>query len=1000
MSRLRDDDNDRRNPESFVVFGTPFPDQTERDKRAGVSDAGQFVPVWKQEARDENGRRRFHGAFTGGFSAGYYNTVGSKEGWQPSNFVSSRSSRNENKEMRPEDYMDDEDLQSLAGAKKLVATEEFDIIGGTERELAARRKLQEEDAERGGSLGFLSSSIINMIGPPKDSVGIRLLRKLGWKPGQGIGPRMSHHQRRFKKTKDESEDEEDDDDEEGPHMSDITYAPKDTPIVDFHSKTNGRGLGYDLEKLVPQVAEMRRLRELGKHDLEGKSERSAFGVQGTSTKRAGFGLGSFEDDEDDEDVYGDGSGRDIHHSLYDDEAEANDDLTPWSSANLKRKKDTLNNSSKLRSSDGRLPLKGFIYSPESQELGKWYQPPKVPTDFDCQHRFPLDNQIDIARPQHGLSSDQRGHILGEKPVHIRSVFDYIPEKSKNQLDSAIRFITEASKPVDRSKLSGFTVIPKDVAALALKGYMPFSENIKKRARYREYLEDMMGKKSSDGQPKTELPIPEGLNYEDAMKEMEEFSKSARMYGRVNNMINSRFTSASGSHIEQNAFEGGLQTEAEWRQDNQDKQKEVVEEPVKKLSQEAEAASMKMFGQLTRSVQPFYPTKLVCKRFNVRNPHPDHVETNVSATGHSRTQAGSHQALSEDSMDSMLRKREFHPVSAPKTIQDDPALAAVIPKPSERSTDPNAPTAPSLVETVQIPEQATQAESVLDYERPSMDIFKAIFENWDDEDEEEEEEENKEENKRASDHKQPMHVGKSTPTERQNLQKYGGHENQDEDDDEDMIGPMPPPSETFTEKQISEPFRPIFNRSSTRNPESGLSQSQNQYQQQEQNEQKQKQQQPVIMSEEIIVQPFKSRALQERSKRRHISVSDDDDGNASDDRSKRDRRDKKSKKKHKDSHKHSRKRSRSPSIERSSRRDKKKSKKESSRRHDHKHSSSKFLLTFGDEEEEAEWVEKEPVVSNHKFDSSKRSDSSSKAFSHVDEQREKPQNRRMRAADLW
>lgn len=29
---------------------------------------------------DERGRRRFHGAFTGGFSAGYFNTVGSKEG--------------------------------------------------------------------------------------------------------------------------------------------------------------------------------------------------------------------------------------------------------------------------------------------------------------------------------------------------------------------------------------------------------------------------------------------------------------------------------------------------------------------------------------------------------------------------------------------------------------------------------------------------------------------------------------------------------------------------------------------------------------------------------------------------------------------------------------------------------------------------------------------------------------------------------------------------------
>ena len=34
----------------------------------------------EQVVRDKQGRVRFHGAFTGGFSAGYFNTVGSKEG--------------------------------------------------------------------------------------------------------------------------------------------------------------------------------------------------------------------------------------------------------------------------------------------------------------------------------------------------------------------------------------------------------------------------------------------------------------------------------------------------------------------------------------------------------------------------------------------------------------------------------------------------------------------------------------------------------------------------------------------------------------------------------------------------------------------------------------------------------------------------------------------------------------------------------------------------------
>ena len=51
---------------------------------------------------------RFHGAFTGGFSAGYYNSVGSKDGWTPSTFVSSRNDKFKNAKSRPEDFMDEE----------------------------------------------------------------------------------------------------------------------------------------------------------------------------------------------------------------------------------------------------------------------------------------------------------------------------------------------------------------------------------------------------------------------------------------------------------------------------------------------------------------------------------------------------------------------------------------------------------------------------------------------------------------------------------------------------------------------------------------------------------------------------------------------------------------------------------------------------------------------------------------------------------------------------
>ena len=50
----------------YVIYGTPLP-PLDPDTR----DDGSYVPVWKQEVTDEQGRKRLHGAFTGGFSAGY-----------------------------------------------------------------------------------------------------------------------------------------------------------------------------------------------------------------------------------------------------------------------------------------------------------------------------------------------------------------------------------------------------------------------------------------------------------------------------------------------------------------------------------------------------------------------------------------------------------------------------------------------------------------------------------------------------------------------------------------------------------------------------------------------------------------------------------------------------------------------------------------------------------------------------------------------------------------
>ena len=121
-------DSDEDDDVSFVTIGTPFdvPEENEAlHKPAKVED---------QIAVDKQGRRRFHGAFTGGFSAGYFNSVGSKEGWTPSTFVSSRASKKENNEQtavsRPEDFMDEDDLAEHGIApRKLKPTSKFESTG-------------------------------------------------------------------------------------------------------------------------------------------------------------------------------------------------------------------------------------------------------------------------------------------------------------------------------------------------------------------------------------------------------------------------------------------------------------------------------------------------------------------------------------------------------------------------------------------------------------------------------------------------------------------------------------------------------------------------------------------------------------------------------------------------------------------------------------------------------------------------------------------------------
>lgn len=65
--------------ENYIFFGTRFYEKGAFfELNRGLEKVERGVPVWEQTVTDKEGRQRFHGAFTGGFSAGFFNTVGSK----------------------------------------------------------------------------------------------------------------------------------------------------------------------------------------------------------------------------------------------------------------------------------------------------------------------------------------------------------------------------------------------------------------------------------------------------------------------------------------------------------------------------------------------------------------------------------------------------------------------------------------------------------------------------------------------------------------------------------------------------------------------------------------------------------------------------------------------------------------------------------------------------------------------------------------------------------
>ena len=255
-----------------------------------------------------------------------------------------------------------------------------------------------------------------------------------------------------------------------------------------------------------------------------------------------------------------------------------------------------------------------------------------------------------------------------------------------------------------------------VAQAALQGFQPFTSDPNKQFRYTTYLR-------AHSEPGSGVSIPGRLptqTPETYALEMNEFAKAAALFRPISGAMAGRFTSAAVLELGTKTVEG-LHTPSADQASKEEEQKPVVEEEKKEEEPKVHAARLGMYGPMTREVKPWQPARLLCKRFGVKDPNPD-----------------MHYATPETSASASASADASQMAADPTRGEGGAATGDV----SGGQSGSAVPRGKRDLANIGLGEDDGQGDDILTYERPPMDIFKAIFAS-DDEDSEDENEDNKE-----------------------------------------------------------------------------------------------------------------------------------------------------------------------------------------------------------------------------------------------------------------
>lgn len=596
--------------------------------------------------------------------------------------------------------MDDEDKAAAAESRELETAQSFATIGRV------------GDSQNDALFGLFVTE--------EETMGVKIAQKMGWRRDQGVGRKVCRSARS--------------DDTAGATAH--AFAPKDSGMMSAaREEVNRKGLGYQSEARLGATEEKEPEDRpmLALPWLEGPSKTKA--PKKAATKKSSFGVGVLNDTgSDDEDPYELGPKIKFNKTLGKDKKPKKPSKFAKAAVEgivFKPKKAPGETSSRPQLSyDGKPPLPGFVLATHIIDLTnkKRYPPPKIPSGWKSSKSTtePANAQghqsVSDAAKSSTLDAKARASLLGETLLPGKSVFDFIPKEIRDRLatmtgkanlpqgrgEGAPEGYQDPNSNKPKDLWTFVPILDKGTAAAALAkgatGWMPYAEDPNKRARYVGFLELRAGLK-------TDLPErAEKTSVSNWAKELQEFAHAAEVFKPTTGLMASRFTSSTSTSLPGSASS----------RPNED----LLRKPTAKPQDPAEqAAKLGMYGPMTRSIFPFHPSRLLCKRFNVKPP-PDMPPADADVEGASfggRTE----EAVSKSAMDKMV-----HEVLSKGT----PALQ----RPAWMGAPPEEPLAAS--ESPAVPSEGGHAtvdvekNDALTQARAPEDVFKAIFGDDDDDDE--------------------------------------------------------------------------------------------------------------------------------------------------------------------------------------------------------------------------------------------------------------------------